>query len=82
MRAVLGARAFHNRRLRGKRDLSNISLTTNCIRIIVTRALEARLRWKDKYDLIEFYVIITVSGRRPGMCASQCKILIDKTACS
>ena len=57
MRGVVAARAFHNRPRRGKRDLSDISLTTNCIRIIVTRALEARLRWKDKCDLIEFYVL-------------------------
>ena len=57
MRGVVAARAFHNRPRRGNRDLLIISLTTNYIRIVVTRALEARLRWKDKCDLIEFYVL-------------------------
>lgn len=62
MRGVIAARAFHNRLRRGKRHLSSIILTTNCIRIIVTRALEARLRRKDKCDLIEFYVLILSPG--------------------
>ena len=62
MRGVVAARAFQNRPRRGKRDLSDISLTTNCIRIVVTRAFKARLRWKDKFDLIEFYVLILSPG--------------------
>ena len=62
MRGVVAARAFHHRPRRGKRDHSNISLATNCIRIIVTRARKARLRWKDKCDLIEFYVLILSPG--------------------